>query len=143
MSVASKHASPQPSLSPAEPAARLAPALVHGQLIYLQCPDWCVSDHVAENERHFEDIAHASAMTDLVVPGGDPSYRLLAHARIGSDPFGPRPEERGPFVVVDDGSEGHHLTSAEAEVFADRLVAFAGQVRALGRTIGAPLAVSS
>ncbi|MCT9092889.1 hypothetical protein N4G70_29050 [Streptomyces sp. ASQP_92] len=125
----------QPHFSPAGPAARLSPALIHGQPVWVQCPVWCVADHVAENEGFLEDVAHSGAMVDLVVPGGEPSYRLLVHARLGSDPFGPRPEERGPFVVIDDGSEGHHLSAVEAEEFAVRLVAFAEQVRARARLI--------
>lgn len=133
----------QPSVSPAESTARLSPALVHGQPVWLQCPVWCVTDHVAENEVFLEDVAHSGVMVDLVVPGGEPSYRLLAHARLGADSFVPRAEDRAPFVVIDDGSEGFQLSPAEAEVFADRLVAFAVQVRALGRTIGATVAVAA
>ncbi|MEU1071892.1 MULTISPECIES: hypothetical protein [unclassified Streptomyces] len=124
----------QPSLSP---GVRLVPALVHGQRVWLECESWCVLDHVAENERHLEDVAHAGPMTDLVVPGGEPDYRLLAHACLWSDNFAPRPEDRVPVVVIDDGSEGHHLSPGEAEEFADRLIAFAVAVRALGRAAGA------
>jgi hypothetical protein len=94
-----------------------------------------VTDHVAENERHLEDIAHAGAMADLVVPGGEPGYRLLAHTRLGADLFAPTVEERKSFVVIDDGSEAHHLTEGQSMQFADRLVAFAEEVRALARSI--------
>lgn len=119
--------------APAEAALRLVPALVHGQRVYVECPSWCVSDHVAENERHLEDIAHAGPMADLVVPGGGPGYQLLVHARLGADLFAPRADDRATFVVIDDGAEGFQLTPQEADVFADRLLAFAMSVRALGR----------
>nr|WP_189764671.1 hypothetical protein [Streptomyces xanthochromogenes] len=81
-------------------------------------------------------MSHSGAMVDLVVPGGEPSYRLLVHARLSVDPFAPREEDRAPFVVIDDGSEDFRLSPSQADVFADRLIAFAQQVRALGRAIG-------
>ena len=110
--------------------SRLRPALIDGRRVHLDCPLWCVDDHVAENERHLEDVTHSGAMTDLVVPGG-PGYRLLAHARLGSDPFASTPADRGPYVVVDDQSEPFILSPAEALVLADRLESFAARVRDL------------
>lgn len=124
------------AVAPISPAPRIVPALVNGRPVYIECRPWCTTDHVAENERHLEDVAHSGALTDLVVPGGEPGYRLLAHARLGADLFAPEPEEQVPFVVIDDGSEGFHLTPAEAGVFAERLMAFAGEVRALARIAG-------
>jgi hypothetical protein len=121
----------QPAVSP---ALRIVPALVNGNRVHIECRDWCTTDHVAENERHLEDIAHAGALADLVVPGGEPGYRLLAHARLGADPFAPEAQDRAPFVVIDDGSEGFHLTPPQAAQFADRLEAFAEQIRDLART---------
>ncbi|MFE4857329.1 DUF6907 domain-containing protein [Streptomyces sp. NPDC056670] len=125
----------QPSLSPAGSAGRLSPALIHGQPVWLPCESWCITDHIAENEGFLEDVSHSGAMVDLVVPGGEPSYRLLAHARLSVDPFAPREEDRAPFVVIDDGSEDFRLSPGQADVFADRLEAFARRMRALGRTI--------
>jgi len=123
-----------PSAGPASSVTpRIVPALVNGNRVHIECLPWCTTDHVAENERHLEDVAHAGALTDLVVPGGEPGYRLLAHARVGADLFAPEVQDRAPFVVIDDGSEGFHLAPTEAEVFADRLMAFAEQVRALAR----------
>lgn len=143
MSVASEQGSPQSLIEPTPPVAavsaeglRLVPALVGGHRIWIEHPDWCVMDHVAENERHLEDVAHSGSMTDLVVPGGEPAYRLLAHVRLGADFFAPRAEDRGPFVVIDDESEGHHLTPAQADEFAVRLITFAEAVRALARVAG-------
>ena len=128
---------PAPAVATSAPAAsvtpRLSPALVNGNRIHIECKEWCVTDHVAENERHLEDVAHAGALTDLVVPGGEPGYRLLAHARLGADLFAPEAQDRAPFVVIDDGSEGFHLTPKQAGQFADSLVVFAEEIRALAR----------
>ncbi|WP_428956178.1 DUF6907 domain-containing protein [Streptomyces sp. cg35] len=115
-----------------EAAPRLRPALVNGQRVHLECPAWCTADHMIESVRFLEDLEHAGEMTDLVIPGG-PGYRLLAHARLGSDPFGDDAATRSPYVVVDDGSEPFVMSPAEAAVFADRLEVFAQQVRGLGR----------
>lgn len=125
---------PEQAIVPVAPVSldpRIVPALVNGQRVYIECQSWCVTDHVAENERHLEDVAHSGALADLVVPGGEPGYRLLAHARLGADLFAPTPKEQAPFVVIDDGSEAFHLSPGEADVFADGLVAFAEKVRAL------------
>lgn len=127
----------QPAAAPASSVTpRIVPAMVNGQQIHIPCPSWCVTDHVAENERHLEDIAHCGALTDLVVPGGEPALRLLGHVRLGADLFAPEPEERRTVVVFDDRSEMFHLLPDEADVFADGLVAFAEKVRALARVAG-------
>ncbi|MFF2475114.1 DUF6907 domain-containing protein [Streptomyces sp. NPDC058066] len=111
---------------------------MNGRQIFIECPSWCVTDHVAANERHLEDIEHAGEMTDLVIPGG-PGYRLLAHARLGWNPYGDD-ADRGPYVVVDDASEPFVVTPAEASVFADWLEAFAAQLRHLAvAALTAPL----
>lgn len=121
------------AVAPVSPAPRIVPALVNGQQVYIPCPSWCVSDHVADNERHLEDIAHGGALTDLVLPGGEPAVRLLGHVRLGADLFAPEPEDRRTVVVFDDRSEMFHLPPDEADEFADRLVTFAEQVRSLAR----------
>jgi hypothetical protein len=121
------------AVAPISPAPRIVPALVNGQQVYIPCSTWCTTDHVAENERHLEDIAHCGALTDLVLPGGEPAVRLLGHVRLGADLFAPEPEDRRTVVVFDDRSEMFHLSPDEADEFADRLVAFAEQVRALAQ----------
>ncbi|MEV5944730.1 hypothetical protein [Streptomyces sp. NPDC051994] len=124
-----------------EPPTRLVPALVHGQLIHISCPSWCVLDHVAENDRFLEDVYHSGEMVDLEVPrfNGDPA--LLAFIRLGLDTFGSKPELRLPFLVLEDGAgsgDGVYMRPEQAEEFADGLVAFAERVRAMARTISAP-----
>ncbi|MFB7707939.1 DUF6907 domain-containing protein [Streptomyces sp. NPDC056105] len=108
---------------------------MNGRQIFIECPSWCVTDHVAANEWHLKDIEHAGEMTDLVIPGG-PEYRLLAHARLGLDAYGDD-AGRGPYVVIDDGSEEYRLTPAEALQHADRLIAHVEQVRQLARRAAA------
>ncbi|WP_405888826.1 hypothetical protein OG762_36730 [Streptomyces sp. NBC_01136] len=132
-------ATPEPAVAvqAVSPAPRIVPALVNGQQVYIPCATWCITDHVAENERRLEDVAHVGPSSDLVVPGGEPGYRLLADARLGADLFAPVLEERAPFVVIDDGSEGFHLTPQQAWQFVERLTAFAEQVRALAASIDA------
>ncbi|MFF4346771.1 DUF6907 domain-containing protein [Streptomyces sp. NPDC001530] len=116
-------------------SARLVPALINGRTVRIECLPWCVTDHVAESERSLEDVAHAGALTDLVVPGGEPGLRLLAHVRLGADSYAPDPADQDPFLVVSDGSESHHLNPKQAGQFADNLIAFAEQVRSLAHAI--------
>lgn len=122
--------SPAPATS-VTPPPRLRPALVNGQRIHVECPPWCTEDHVAANERHLEDILHTSGCSDLMAPRqGGPAQLLLLTRLIASDSGSP--EDREPLVTVDvDDVNGMYLAPAEAEVFADRLVAFAEQVRRL------------
>jgi hypothetical protein len=99
---------------------------VNGQHTTVACAAWCVTDHVVENERHLEDVAHKGSVTDLVVPGGGPALNLLAQARLGAFADGE------PFVVIgDDADPLYELSAEQAELFAFRLEAFARQVRAM------------
>ncbi|MDR3081493.1 MAG: hypothetical protein LBV60_11305 [Streptomyces sp.] len=125
---------------------RIVPARVDGKPVWLECPEWCVLDHVAQNDRFLDDVYHSGHMVDLEAPrfNGDPV--LLAFIRLGLDPFGSQPELRLPFLVLEEGAgsgDGMYMRPEQAEEFADRLVAFAEQVRMLARTIGEPGAVSA
>ncbi|MEV8523177.1 hypothetical protein AB0451_03315 [Streptomyces sp. NPDC052000] len=130
----------------AQPAApRLVPARVADKPIWLECADWCVLNHVAENNRFLEDVYHSGEMVDLEAPrfNGDPV--LLAFVRLGLDSFGSDPELRTPFLVLEEGAgtgEGVYMRPEQAEEFANGLVAFAGQVLAMARTITASEAAS-
>jgi hypothetical protein len=105
---------------------------VNGRRIVIECQDWCVTDHVAENERHLEDVAHRGAPVDLVLPGVESELQLLAYARLGEYPFG---DGGRPFVVIGDSSGPvAELTPEQAEAFADRLERFAASVRAHARS---------
>ncbi|MFE4671078.1 DUF6907 domain-containing protein [Streptomyces sp. NPDC056723] len=119
------------------PEPRIVPASVNGRQVFIECPSWCVTDHVAENERYLEDVEHSGELFDLVIPGDSSGYRLLAHARLGADLFAPDPADRQPVVVVDDGAKEHRLTPAEALQHADRLIAHGEQMRELARRAAA------
>lgn len=110
---------------------RLIPALVNGEQIFIECPPWCTLDHVAQNQKHLEEVWHGSDTVNLYAPdGGD----LVLFARLGADPYCLKHERRVPFVVIDDGSDCVNLTPQQAETFADNLLVFAAQVRAMART---------
>lgn len=118
---------------PVSAGHRLSPALVNGQRVTIECPSWCITDHVAENERHLEDVAHKGAPADLIIPGVVPELQMLAYARLGTYPFG---DGGQPFVVVGNDSEAvAELTPEQAGVFADRLERLAAMVRAYARSI--------
>jgi hypothetical protein len=110
--------------------------MVNGRRIHIECPVWCSLDHVAENMRFLEDVEHAGSLVDLMVPRMGDVPELLADARIGVDPSGSTADRRTPFVVVDDGGEGFYMNPTQAEAFADNLIMFAMQVRAMARTAG-------
>ena len=113
---------------------RISPALVNGQRVWLECPSWCTEDHVAANERHLEDVCHTSGAADLMAPrqGGPAQLLLLTRLIAGS---GSSPDDRQPLVTVDvDDVNGMYLEPTAADEFADNLMAFAEQVRALART---------
>ena len=116
----------------ATPARRIVPALIDGMPVYVECPGWCTIDHVAQNMKFLEDVWHGSDGVDLSAPDG---LGLVLFARLGTDPYSPKRERRGPFVVIDDGSDSVNLTPQQAEEFADSLVAFAARVRDLARPV--------
>ncbi|MCX5336911.1 hypothetical protein [Streptomyces sp. NBC_00140] len=119
---------PEASVTPAAP--RIRPALVNGLQIFIECPEWCTDDHVAENERHLEDICHGGRMADLMLPGPSGELDLMAFARLSQETCGSE-EQRRPRVTVDDRAAGAYLLPDEADVFADGLVSFAEQIRAM------------
>lgn len=118
---------------PSAPASRLVPARVDGNEIHVSCPSWCSLDHVAENPRNIVDLYHFSDYADLEMPRAGQSPALLGFARLGVDPFSPSPEQRTPYLYVEDGgcaTDGYQHR-AEAQQFARNLIAFAEKVLAL------------
>lgn len=118
---------------------RIVPALIDGQRCYLECPAWCVIDHVRENQRFIEDVWHSGEFADLEAPRRNGTPDLLAYARLGIDPFSRDEAMRRPFLFIEDGNtaEGSYMDAEHAETFADNLVAFAEKIRSMGRALKA------
>ncbi|KPC79524.1 DUF6907 domain-containing protein [Streptomyces sp. NRRL S-4] len=114
-------------------APRLRPATVGGNPIHIECPAWCTSDHV---EGFLVDVFHTGEPVDLVAPTLDGPPQPLLHARLHADTFGTDVPRQAPHIVVDDESQLFAMTPAQALEFADDLVAFAAQVRALAEQAG-------
>ncbi|TXS40081.1 DUF6907 domain-containing protein [Streptomyces sp. OR43] len=119
------------------PAPRLRPALVDGVQIWVECPAWCVEDHVAANQKFLVDLDHGGEMVDLLVPDMGGEVQLLGHVRLSAEPGSSRPELRRPHLLVEDGS-GFTVFVAleEAGGLADGLVAAAERMRAMVRAAG-------
>ncbi|MFJ3878037.1 DUF6907 domain-containing protein [Streptomyces sp. NPDC090077] len=113
---------------------RVVPAVINGCTCFVECPSWCVIDHVSRPNRFLEDLWHSGTFAGLMAPsmGRDPEVTLLA--RLGMDPYSRNADRRSPFVNVDDGGEGLDMTPSQAFEYADNLVAFADQIRAMART---------
>ncbi|MFF0076560.1 DUF6907 domain-containing protein [Streptomyces sp. NPDC005494] len=114
-------------------APRLRPATVGGSLVHIECPAWCNSDHV---EGFLVDVYHAGESVDLLVPRMDGVPEPLLHARLNADTFGTVVPFQAPHIVLDDESDTFAMTPAQALEFADDLVAFAAQIRALAEQAG-------
>lgn len=126
--------------SPEAGGPRLRPALVNGLRCWVECPPFCVTDHVAENERHLDDVTHCGAAVDLLVPRQDGGMQLLASARVLASDSGTA-EERRPMVAVDfEDVQSLYLSPSETVAAADRLAGFEAQLRALGRVAASPAA---
>jgi hypothetical protein len=119
--------------------ARIVPAMIDGQRVFLECPTWCVIDHVKENQKFLVDVWHSGPFMDLEAPRRDSVPMLLACARLGIDPFSRDEAMRRPFLFIEDGgsAEGSYLSAEDAERFADNLVAFAEKMRTMGRALRA------
>jgi len=118
---------------------RIVPALIDGQRCFLECPTWCVIDHVRDNQKFLVDVWHSGEFVDLESPRRDETPMLFACARLGIDPFSSDEAMRHPFLFIEDGAsaEGSYLDPEHAETFADNLVAFAEKIRAMGRALKA------
>ncbi|MEU6768633.1 hypothetical protein ABZ916_39750 [Streptomyces sp. NPDC046853] len=117
------------------PGHRLVPARIARQTVYVECPAWCIVDHVAEPESAVEDITHASD-TSSIVTTSMVSRGVVSelYAAIKSDPASTDPRLRAAHVVVDEGiGEDAHMSPELAEAFADELIGFASEVRRLAR----------
>lgn len=102
----------------------------------VSCPDWCAEDHVKDWHNHAVDLDHwgpndADWDADSIT---NPGARLLSlTARLYLDPNNPDPRMASASVRVDDETDDAFWTPEMAEQAADELIAFASQLRRLGR----------
>lgn len=130
------------------PGHRLVPAAIGrrleaAQIIYIECPSWCIVDHVSEKQVAVEDIVHSSydalggENTASVTVGSFLSkgiaFELYASVKAETSTNDPRLHRA--HIVLDDGSrDDAFLTEDMAEEVADRLDKFAAELRKLART---------
>ncbi|MEU0786296.1 hypothetical protein ABZ341_32545 [Streptomyces sp. NPDC006173] len=121
------------------PGHRLVPAKVGRRNdtstnVYIECPTWCVIDHVNEPEVHVEDVDHSTLSSDVTLHSFDrPGLAHVLMAMLKTDPASPDFRLRQAHVLVDDEREVAFLTPETAEQFADELIGFASEVRHLAR----------
>ncbi|MEH0423158.1 DUF6907 domain-containing protein [Streptomyces sp. B21-083] len=116
-------------------------AVVKGIQVPIACPTgWCNNDHTDENTQNLDDIDHAGAHIDLMVPNLQGVDDLLfAYARLYQDTYAPDPLMRTPHIRIEfGGGEESYLTPDQADLFAARLAAFAAQLQALAHTARNP-----
>ncbi|WP_329308374.1 DUF6907 domain-containing protein [Streptomyces microflavus] len=113
---------------------RLSPALVDGVKIWVECPNFCVEDHVASSVKHLADLDHGGEMVDVTLTDLDGEVQLLAHVQVSCEPGSSNPELRKPHLYVADGGGFDAFVPLDgADAFADGLVAVAQKVRAMVR----------
>jgi hypothetical protein len=124
------------------PGHHLAPAAIGRsyetpKLIWIECPDWCVEDHVGEPVGNVEDVMHRGDHSELTVESL--AFAPIPHqlyAYLAADPVAADPRLRATYIAVDnaDASLMAFLTPEMAETVADNAIKFAEEVRALART---------
>jgi hypothetical protein len=115
---------------------RLAPAVVDGAVIYVDCPAWCTTDHTTPGQLLLEDITHHGQDAALLVSSRESAPDFLAYAGIVSEPFCRDTSGFGASIRVhDQAAVEEYLTPDMADRLADDLVAFAARVRDMARTV--------
>ncbi|MFK8850460.1 DUF6907 domain-containing protein [Streptomyces sp. Ac-502] len=122
------------SLTPAaEALPRLAATSVRGVPVHVPCPDWCVTDHAAEDLSFLEDVHHYGPRVQMSVPlyGGGTETVMVAHLALW--PFAHDEDKGRAYLAIDpDGSgEVNSLYRDAALAFADQLAAHAADIRRL------------
>lgn len=111
-------------------------ALVNGVQVPIACPAaWCAEDHAGEDSRHLDDVDHAGANVDLLVPDffGEED-QLFAYAHLGQDLYSADPKMRAAHIRVEDGGgEASYLTPNQSDTFAGNLDTFGSEIRALAQ----------
>ncbi|MCX4592353.1 hypothetical protein OG819_22250 [Streptomyces sp. NBC_01549] len=122
------------------PGYQLVPAKVGRRnatsaIVYIECPTWCVVDHVGEPEVSVEDITHSTNDTSIVTHSLD--SRGIVHvlmAMLKTDPTAEDTRLREAHIVLDDETNFACLTPEMAEKLADDVIGFASELRHMART---------
>ena len=129
---------PFPAITPGH---RLVPATIgrpeQTQVVWIECPNWCQHDHLADREVSIEDIDHYSPTGGWSVGSIlDPDTAIHElYARVHSDPSHPDERLHAAHVLLGNGAPfDSYLTPDDADQAADELIAFATQVKAAART---------
>lgn len=124
-----------------KPGHRLVPAKIGrtndtSVIAYVECPLFCIDDHVDEPVRNIEDIVHRGDTASVLVPTfGYGAYPIQMHATVEADPSADDPLRAAHITVQDAGGSAYsHLTPEMAERLADEAVKFAAQLRNQART---------
>ncbi|ANJ07165.1 DUF6907 domain-containing protein [Streptomyces parvulus] len=128
-----------------KPGYRLAPAKIgtddSAQIVYIECPNWCDEDHVADFVGAVEDVIHRTQATyegAVIVPSfGVAPYPQQLFAYVEADPSDTNPLLKAAHVTVEDprAATMAYLTPEMAEKLADEVIGFASHLRHLARTV--------
>lgn len=107
------------------------------QIVFVPCPDWCTTNHVADWVHFIEDLDHTGEELAVHVPsffnGDKPVYTLSSS--VGCDPMSKDPQMRAAHVIVGDaGSVDAYLTPDMADETAAGLERLAAKLRENART---------
>lgn len=123
-----------PTVTPPPPSSpRLVAAVVCGQRIAVPCPDWCVTDHTAENLVSLKDLSHYGPQTALAVPqySGAPERVLIAY--MAQWPFAADEHRGQPYMALEACDDGDvtELRRAAVRAMADQTRAHADALDAI------------
>lgn len=128
-----------PAIKPGRHLAPLALGVpgAEQRIVYIECPDWCTTNHLSEWVHFLEDVDHSGEEFAVHVPtfsrDGEPAYTLTA--TVGSDSMSPDSRMRAAHVIVgDEGSVDAYLTPEMADSTADDLDRLAAKLREAART---------
>ncbi|MFI7681424.1 DUF6907 domain-containing protein [Streptomyces griseoaurantiacus] len=120
------------------PGYRLVPARVgrsdsEGTIVYVECPNWCVTDHVAYQAVFLEDVSHQGERHSVAFT---PSQGERVPVEVYLSEWPALAEEEGrTYLAVDVDCEVASYGRTAALAMADQLVAFAADVRRLANTL--------
>lgn len=124
------------------PGHHLAPVAIgypgaEQKIVYVQCPDFCVTNHVASWVHFIEDVDHTGEEFAVHVPSflNEAASAYTLSATIGCDPMSSDAQMRDAHVVIgDEGSVDSYLTPDMADATADDLEKLVAKLRGLART---------